>query len=321
MTMLYYPADYKNIISHGFHEKLSEETIDTIKELCDDLGVLFYPTKLRNFSIPHNTGGGRSRGVTSTVTDGDWETLRSGGGGAPTFKPTIIPKKEGFDKQITDIRACLNKISEKNHETQYMVFIELVRDIFSVYDFKSPEGEKTINTILELCQLNKFYSKVYTDIYVKLAQEYPIFSGDFIKNKFEESYIKSFSQIHFVDPNVDYDKFCEYNKENEKRKSIAMFYINLMKSGNFDHIYLVNCIQQLLEYVFLFMDEEGKTNEIEEITENINILYTNTQQELSNMQEWEEIVEKIQELSQKKHTNHKSLSNRAIFKFMDMADI
>ena len=55
------------------------------------------------------------KGSTNKDIDGnDWKTIQP----QYNFKPVKIEVKEGFDKQINDIRIALNKLSNKNIETQ-----------------------------------------------------------------------------------------------------------------------------------------------------------------------------------------------------------
>jgi len=324
-TDVYTLHDIKDITNNGFSYKLPLETINIIKEMCDNMNVLFSPLKVRDFSepipnsysnsknrYPSKRGGGGGGGSQSHVTDGDWELLRS-------FKPSVLPKSEGIDKTINNIRICLNKVSPKNVDAQFEVLLENIRSIFGLYDLDSPEIKKTISTIFDICSLNKFYSEIYAGIYSKLISQYPIFY-DFLYLHFTENFLVSFEKIKCVDSNEDYDAFCLYNKENDNRKANTMFFIQLMKLQVFEKSTIIMCIQQLLKHVFCGIKEEGRINEIEEITENIYIFMKNTAEELSTEQEWDDIMEKIQELAQMKHNLYPSISNRAIFKYMDITD-
>lgn len=316
-SVVYTLHDIKDITNNGFSYKLPTETIHIIQEMCDNMNVLFSPAKVRDFSAPLTYTNKKynptaKRGGSATISDGDWELLRS-------FKTTVLPKTEGFDKTVNDIRVCLNKVSPKNVDAQFDVLLEHIRTIFGLYDLSAPEIKKTITTILDICSLNKFYSEIYAKIYSRLITEYPIFN-DFLYEQFNEKFLLSFEKIKYVDGNVDYDAFCVYNKENDNRKANTMFFIQLMKLRVFDKSAILKCIQTLLQHVFDGIKEEGRVNEVEEITENIYILVKNTTEELSGESEWDDIMEKIQELAQMKHNSFPSISNRAIFKYMDITD-
>lgn len=319
MTLMIYSfSDIKDITARGFSYKLPIDTINVIQELCDNMNVVFSPAKLRDFSMS-TTSVPHKRSARAHDTREDWDNLRGGYGGGIVFKPTVLPKTGGFDKMLNDVRICLNKVSPKNVDTQYTVLLENIRAIFDEHDLSAPEIKKTATTILDICSLNKFYSEIYAGIYSRLISEYPIF-GDFVRDHFSGRFLPSFSHIKYVDGNVDYDGFCAYNKENDNRRANSMFFIHLMKLHVFEKSAILSCIAHLLELVFLGINEQGKTNEVEEITENIYIFVKNTAEDLGAEREWDDIMEKIQELSQMKHHSYPSISNRAIFKYMDIVD-
>ena len=329
MTMTYSLSDIKDITNGGFSYRLPIETIHVIQEMCDNMNVVFSPAKVRDFSDPLHVASTAAtaqkskyrRGGAAAPNDHDWELLRGGGGGSGgiVFKPTVLPKTDGFDKMLNDVRICLNKISPKNVETQYITLLEKIRDIFGLYDLGAPEIRKTATVVLDICSLNKFYSEIYANIYTRLILQYPIFD-EFLREHFAARFLPSFENIKYVDGNVDYDGFCAYNKENDNRKANSMFFIQLMKLCVFEKSAILSCIVQLLELVFTGIREEWRTNEVEEITENIYIFVKNTAEELGAEREWDDIMEKIQELAQMKHHMFPSISNRAIFKYMDITD-
>ena len=57
---------------------------------------------------------------------------------------------------------------------------------------------------------------------------------DWLKNIFNKNYdiiMEQYNNIKYVDSNKDYDGFCEMNKQNEKRRAITAFYVNLAING------------------------------------------------------------------------------------------
>ena len=82
-----------------------------------------------------------------------------------------------------------------------------------------------------------------------------------------------FNNIEYVDPNVNYDKFCEINKINEKRKALSTFYINLMNNGIISKSIIMDITRNLLSQIYSFISIKDKKNEVDELTEIIAILY------------------------------------------------
>ena len=68
------------------------------------------------------------------------------------------------------------------------------------------------------------------------------------------------------------------------------------------------------------MDEENKKNQIEEIIENIYILIKDGFEVLIKTEYWDSLFEKVEAISGLKPKDKVSLSNKTIFKCMDIVD-
>jgi predicted GIY-YIG superfamily endonuclease len=141
-----------------------------------------------------------------------------------------------------------------------------------------------------------------------------------LEYEFIEQYKSSISSIEFVDPNVNYDKFCDNNKINDKRKALTTFIVNLMKKDLLAKSQISYLILHLIDIVFKNIDVENKNYEIEEITENIFIFITLSISDLKDHDTWESIYSKIKNLSQCKAKENLRISSRSIFKYMDILD-
>jgi hypothetical protein len=287
------------------------------------------PTKKLRFEKPQKN----SRYTAATTTapfnhmDAVWEKQKA-------FIATKIEKKEGIDKLINDIRICLNKISGKNYDSQKEAILLYISQIKEknrdIMDLATPEVEDTeINekddlrriavSIFETASTNKFYSELYASLYKELSVNYPIFIE--IIDGFIQSYLENIENIRFVDSTVDYDKFCVNNKENDKRKAMTVFMVNLMKKGIFPKNEVLNIIIEMQNNILKYVDMPNKVNDVEEITENIFLFITNIEKECVEIETWKQVVENIKTCSQFKVKEHQSISSRAIFKYKDLCDI
>jgi len=138
-----------------------------------------------------------------------------------------------------------------------------------------------------------------------------------------EKFAELFNNIEYVDPNINYDKFCEINKINEKRKSLAAFYINLMNCGVISKSEIIDITRNSLAKVYEYISLENKKNEVEELTENIALLYKKGIYEGVNYDKIDgfTINEVIEKIANSKVKDYKSLTNKALFKFMDLIDM
>ena len=320
--------DFNNIIFNGFNYELPAETIRIISELALEVGSPDYvktpifqkrenPMKCDVASSVNNPNFKKKKGKNMEINDGDWEALR-------TFQATKIEERDGINGEIDNIRSELNKITDKN----FMDKRDKIMDIINVIiNNSTPEDVKRVSTaIFEIASTNRFYSKMYADLYSDIITTYEIMKG-----VFEESlsnFSELFNVIEYVDPSVDYDKFCKINKDNEKRKALGVFFINLSMNGIIPNTKIISITRNLMAQIYTFISQENKKNEVDELTENIALLFKrdlygddeddDVEYELIEGFTITEIIEKI---AHSKVKDYKSLTNKTVFKFMDMIDM
>lgn len=337
--MKYTLEDFNNITFNGFKFNFPEETLKIISEIALEVGSPNYvktpvfqkrensikidsvmqDIDKKNIGLNRRRRGNKSIEI---VNDDDWETLR-------TFNTTKIEEKKGIESKIDLLRSNMNKLSDKNYNDIKDKIIENIENIFNDTTDKD-EILKIVTIIFEIASTNRFYSKIYADLYTELIKKYEIMMNVF-ENNFNQ-FLSLFDVIEYVEPNVDYDKFCKINKDNEKRKALSSFFINLMNNNVITEIKIINIIRNLMNQIYLFINESGKKNEVDELTENIAILYS---KKLFRCDKLENnnckvdydlidnmtITEIIEKLAHSKTKNYLSLTTKSIFKFMDLIEM
>ena len=336
-TMRYELEDFKNIAFDGFEFEIPERTMNLISSLAMEVGS---PTYVRtpNFKKNNNSANEftaksipmgqrqyrKNRTKATEVSNEDWESIR-------TFQTTKIETKEGLDGEINKIRNQLNKITDKTYldirETVIGIIDSLVESNTPVSDL-----EKVGDFIFEKASTDKHYSKLYADLFSDMMTKYTFLRTSFDRNF--ASYMTLFNNIEYVDPDINYDKFCENNKVNEKRKAISTFLVNLAGNRIITNLMLAEVLRDLLKLVMDNVNRTDAKNIVDELTENVAILY---KKELINNVDEEELAEKddddylavygdtidetIVKLAKSKSKDFKSLSNRSIFKYMDLVEM
>jgi len=298
--MIYRLDDYNHVLYSNFQYKLPEIEVVIIKNLLKELGSFLEDTCVEEKFRYKRQINKKTNSIKKT--DESWEKTKP-------FMVTKLEKKEGVEKIMSDIKNSLNKVSNKNYEVQR----DLIRQYLAEVALMESAEENIIkikNALIETACTNKFYSEIYADLYKEL-QDLFMESSDLI-----EMYEESINGIEFVDSNVNYDKYCDNNKLNDKRKGMAMFIVNLMKKGLVEKSSTLEIIIRLQELVLKYIDEENKMAEVEEITENIFLL----SMALNNETNWKFVMDTVVKCSQMKVKDHKSISSRTIFKYMDMLD-
>ena len=240
-----------------------------------------------------------------------------------SFKTTKIPEaKEGTEKSIKDIRIALNKFSNKNADTQHDVIVALINQVISESKEVEEDTKKVINLIFDIVSSNEFYSSLYAKLYKDLIVIFPAFSEKM--TDIIDKYKDSFNTIKVVDPNVDYDGYCVYVKNNDLRRAMTTFIVNLMKNKAMSESSVIDIILYLEDLVFKFATEPDKSTVIEEITENIFILIKENKATLNKSDIWSnQIVPKIHMISKLRKTDaakYPSITSRSTFKYMDIID-
>lgn len=316
-------SDFNDIIINGFDYKLAEETVKIISKLASEVGSPNY-VKTPNFQkkeLPISTNNlnteiktnptnlrRRKNGKNIEIANDEaWELLKS-------FQPTKIEQKQGVNAQIDIIRSHLNKLTDKN-------YLDIRVKVFEIIESISKKDIANVSSIIfDIASTNRFYSKLYADIYSELIDNYEMMREvvDESLNNFSEL----FNNIQYVDPSVDYDKFCQINKINEKRKSLATFFLNLMINNVIPKQKIIQIMLILIEQINSFISQENKRNEVDELAENIGILFKKEiyENEKTNP-ECNKIIDIINKIATSKVKDYKSLTSKTIFKFMDMIEM
>jgi hypothetical protein len=329
MELRYTLKDFTDITFNGFDIKLPEETLLIITELSQQVGSPTYiktPIFHKRENMLKSSGaidvvGGidfkRKKKTRSTevLNDEDWETLR-------TFHTTKIEQKVGVDAQIDLMRSWLNKMSDKMYSEPCEKIMELLNQLIRE-GISDDDMLRVGNTIFDIASNNRFYSKLYADLYTKLIENYQVMRNVFNENL--SSFMELFNCIEYVDSEKDYDRFCKINKDNERRKALSLFFVNLTTNKIISENKLVEMACLLLNKLLVFINENDKKNEVDEITENIAILYSYNKNVFDSSPEFkingQTFGEVIEKLARSKAKSYPSLSNKAIFKFMDLIDM
>jgi len=318
MTKIFTLKDFIDITFNGFDISLTEDTLIIISELSQHVGSPTYiktPTFYKRENIlklTNNDVKKRKNNKAMEVNDEDWDNLRK-------FQTTTIEQKAGVELQIDLVRVCLNKMTDKNY-TESCKQIMLILDHLLSLNTVEDEMIRVGCIIFEIASNNRFFSKLYAELYSLLIEKYDMMRIIFNNNLL--NFIELFKNIEYGNADVNYDEFCKINKDNEKRKSLSMFFVNLCKTKIISEKELIDIASNLLFKMIEFVELEDKKNEVYEITENIAILYNKKVfEKCTHVFNGKTFNEMISSLAKCNAKTFKSLTNKSIFKFMDLAEL
>jgi L-rhamnose mutarotase len=285
-------------------------------------------------SITRSNHTSGSRHHPQQIPNGEWDTILS-------FQKTEMKKKEGIELSIDNIRSALNKLTDKTYTLMFANIIKEIAALFSASNDDTSEEHNTVAvmdrvacSIFNTASSNAFYSEIYARLFNDLIEkekepgyeQYAIFRSVFEKNM--ESFMSLFDTIEYCDPKKNYDKFCDINKANEKRKAMSLFIVNLMKIGIVEKTHVLGLMRQIQELMYSNMRQEGKTNEVDELAENLFIMVKHSHMvftgghasDAETTEMFKSRVEQIIEVSKMKIKSKPSITNKTIFKHLDMMD-
>lgn len=273
------------------------------------------------------------------IPNSEWETILS-------FQKTDIKKKEGIELSIDNIRSFLNKLTDKTYAVMLANILKEIDELFKACNDDTTEEHNTVSvmnrialSIFTTASSNSFYSEIYARLFHDLMArenesdhaDYSVFRDIFEKNL--ASFMSLFDTIEYCDPKKNYDKFCDINKANEKRKAMSQFIVNLMKIGIVEKTQVLALMKQIQELMYSNMRQEGKTNEVDELAENLYIMVKHshmvfkanasgggTDRDNEAAEIFKTRVEQIIEISKLKIKSKPSITNKTIFKHLDMLD-
>jgi hypothetical protein len=318
-TVIYTIQDFDNIKWSDSTFTLPEETTNLINLLTQQVGAPTY-VKTPSFSNKNTNNNDKNsyrkkkRRNEEVNTADDWQSLRS-------FQKTEFVKKEGIEKEIDGIRALINKLTDKTYDRIIEKLTETLDEIKDNETCDEVYIDKIGHSIFTMATSNKFNSNVYAKLASELQSKYE-FMTNIVDNNINE-FMKLFENMEFVSPDDDYDKFCEMNIINEKRRAMSLFLTSLYKHKVLTLDFIFDKIQKVQNMIMKeeTMLHESSRMEVEELSENLYILLTNIPfSTLSFHSEWKQIMDNLLQI---KNTDTKAcmgISPKAKFKHMDILD-
>jgi len=290
--------DVINIKKQGFVYTLSEHTSSMIIELSKLVGATDYIKTPIFLNKNFDTSGP------------DWDKIKQ-------FKPTAKIDRSVNDNIIQSIKGSLHKMTHKNYD-------KMRDDIFTNLKLleSSPEYSTINDIIYNIASSNRFYSSIYARLYKELIEQS---DDDIFNNRLRDelsNYFERFSTIQIVNPNEDYDLFCNVNKENEQRKALTEFFMNLLLIKVIPSTDIINIFNKLYDLVIDISIKKDKRHIMIELSENIFIIMESCIRHFTKEGEYKIMLDKIQVITDNMNLkSNPGLTNKALFKFMDIMDI
>lgn len=240
------------------------------------------------------------------------------------FKKTELKRdNEGVAKTKSKIRANLNKLTDKTYSKIHLQIKEEVNEL--IREGANEEDYIELSRfIFDVASGNQFYGNLYADLFNELVNDY-----EFLKdamNKQLGEFVKSMIHVETACPDTEYDKFCEINKKNELRRSLAGFMGHLLRVSCIDGDTIGNAIYGLItQSIEWIRMKEGTMKEnkvcVEEMGEVVYAFLKASGVNALDLNLWEPIFKNCLAIAEMKRDKQLSLTAKAKFKYMDIIDL
>ena len=256
MTQMYTLSDIEQIAFNGFSYNMDPVVLDIINNLAMKVGSPAYiktPVFQKKEQPKQTSQQPVRKRRTKELPNTEWDKPEQNN------TSSVLVQKKGIDAEINKIRVCLNKLSESTYADN----VVQIKEIINAMNVSEEDLYKVGNAIFEIASNNKFFSKLYANLYTELMQTFPMLRDIFTQNY--NSYSTLFKNIQYVNPDVDYNQFCINNVANEQRKAMSAFFVNLNLSGVIPAENIADILKELFESVISLMVQPNKSNEVCEI--------------------------------------------------------
>jgi hypothetical protein len=269
--------------------------------------------KVEHRKRSHNNNNNHSREDAKELKE-SWENMKA-------IQAPPVKEKTGVEKCIQEIRVCINKMTSKNYENQKDKILELLATCLEENDSNQEENlQKVSGFIFSVASTNKLFANNYASLYKELMNKYDVF-GNLVQD-FLNNYVNSVKNIKYVEPDVNYEEYCMYNKQNELRRSTAVFLVHLVKNDVLAVTRILNVIAAFQDLTNVYIEEDDRLNEVDEIAEILFLFLKEGKDIFSQCKgEWIwkfVIIPNVEKISKIPRGEKVSLSSRAIFKYKDM---
>lgn len=296
-TIIYNLLSVEQISNNGFTLELPQDAVDMVNKISTIVGAsnyvktpVFHKKAKRKTNIPE----------------------------VPHVPRPVIEKTK-VEESKAIIQESLNKMTEKTYTTFETKILEAVAVLKSELNDDEKFMTDVTLWVFDLATSNRFSSKEYVNILIKLQDNYTEIKG--VLDDTISKFLRKFDNIESINPDEDYGKFCLLKAEGEKRKALSLFLVNLFKSDLFKLTELEDIIIKLIDELYINYKKADCKATCEDIADNMHVLISPVVDELVKGNSYSLIINKITNVKDLGKSESPSYSNKTKFRLMDILDL
>jgi hypothetical protein len=321
--------------------RLDNESIQLFASLVHEIGVPVQKSTTKkhekgvDWETVRHTKQKPSQSLTTSKKKSSSSSISSISSTSSTSSATVVRKDNTtiLTENIDEIRMILNKITDKNYTDTLHAMVNKLTSFNRYYQNGLVDQTMLMTfggTIFSIATQNQFYSKLYARLIADLVLQFEFLKT--IITNYSSNLIETLLNVGDYISEDNYDLFCKMNHDNDHKKSLAEFCVNLNKHTIVsDEMYAMFCVA-ILKRIMEFVIQPDKSYQVDILAELLSILYDKGKlshvtfpfvQGFEEDEEWEQFKfnKCIKRFSKAKTTDFKSLTKKTIFKFMDMQGV
>ncbi len=286
-------TDFNACIDRGFQYNLPNEIIENIIQLKE---------QLTNASDQRRPTSQRPPFGNRTFSQRPPQKQQP----SPTKQIVVQLKqeKEGLEKDSSEIRITLNKISPANYQKLLIKIVQIIR----TYEQDQLAMNQLVKQIYTIASTNAFLAEICAKLYTDLIDEFEVF-GEFLANQVDSA------DFSYVEPLTD---AFEQNKVWDQEKAQIKFYGHLVLLDMISPEKMVKIIKDMLSLVGDHVESREKEPWLVEIAEKVSIALAVAQEPLKGLADWDDLYDLIAGYGEMEVSP--GFSRCVLFKFKEMLD-
>ena len=290
-----------DFIFNGFDYALPEIVKNIINRLAEKVGSPDYIKtpifkKRKDFQQPDDGN--------------DWSSIRS-------FNKTVVVEEERNENEVvlSELKKQLNKLTNDNYD----VIRDKIFEVLYNHDVTNKCMDEINEVIFSISSGNAFFANVYARFMKDMIMKYESMREVFEKHL--NGVMSRFDTVRCGNPDENYDEFCKINKENDERRALVGFFVQLCLIDMVPADKIVDIFYKLYDIVEKERTTKASVSKIEEVITTIFGLVSGSMKFLVIHDKHADIVEKVTAIANINKKTNPGLSNKAIFKMLDLVDI
>ena len=225
----------------------------------------------------------------------------------------IKNNNSNIQNDIETIRKICNKLSNEKYNKLKDELFCLYNIIVSTYN--NNDLDHINDNFFNILSSSLFYSNLYSLLFKDFCEKYSNFNTLLINNY--DKFFNSLDNI-MIPQNLTFDEINKTNKHNDKIKSLILFYVNNYNNNLLDETIIFDFIKKVQELLNNNLINNINNQLSEEYTNILYIVLSNSHKKLIKNTMYKNILNNIENISSKKLDDKSIISNKILFKHMDM---